>query len=138
MQPRFHIAFPVKNLAISKEFYTKVLGCSLGRESDQWVDFNFFGHQIVAHLSPEDCLSSRRNPVDGDQVPVRHFGVILAWEKWETLCETIKNNGVSFFINPKTRFKNNSGEQGTFFIQDPSGNMLEFKTFKNSDDIFKQ
>ena len=82
----FHLAFPIKNIEETKSWYTNILGCSVGRESERWIDFNFFGHQIVAHLSPEDCLSSRRNPVDGDQVPVRHFGVILAWEKWENLC----------------------------------------------------
>ena len=136
--PRFHLAFPVHDLELARKFYINVLGCTLGRESKKWVDFNLFGHQVVAHLSPEDCTEISTNSVDNDEIPSRHFGVILPWDEWEELCEKIKNDGLKFLIEPKTRFKNNSGEQGTFFIKDPSGNALEFKSFKDENDIFKK
>ena len=129
--PRFHIAFPVNNLEDTKDFYSKILGCSLGRETDKWIDFNLFGHQIVAHFSPEDCLESNVNKVDGDLVSCRHFGVILPWYKWEIRGKMIKKKKINFMIKPKIRFKNLKGEQGTFFLKDPSGNVLEFKSFKN-------
>ena len=138
MSPKFHLAFPVHNLELSREFYTKVLGCTLGRESDNWIDYNFYGHQVVAHLSPDDCTDPRTNLVDGDQIPARHFGVILPWNQWIDLCEKIKNDDVNFLIEPRKRFKNRAGEQGTFFIQDPSGNVLEFKSFKNDSDVFRK
>lgn len=138
MNPRFHLAFPVKDLELSRQFYTKILDCKLGRESEYWIDFDFYGHQIVAHLSPDDCLNSKKNPVDGYLIPSRHFGVILPWESWEDLCQKIKDNGVDFFIEPRIRFNNHKGEQATFFIKDPSDNMLEFKTFRNDDDIFRK
>ena len=96
--PRFHIAFPVNNLKSTKDFFTKVLGCSLGRESDKWIDFNMYGHQVVAHFSPEDCIKSNVNKVDGDMVSCRHFGVILPWDKWEQLREKIKNKKISFML----------------------------------------
>tara|TARA_B100001250_G_scaffold404463_1_gene420488 strand:- start:2317 stop:2736 length:420 start_codon:yes stop_codon:yes gene_type:complete len=136
--PRFHLAFPVHDLELARKFYLNVLGCTLGRESKMWIDFNLFGHQIVAHLSPDDCREGSTNLVDNDKVPSRHFGLILPWDKWEELCRNIKNDGIKFLIEPKIRFKNNSGEQGTFFIKDPSGNALEFKSFKNENDIFKK
>ena len=136
--PRFHLAFPVHDLELAREFYINVLGCTLGRESKKWIDFNLFGHQVVAHLSPEDCTEISTNSVDNDKIPSRHFGVILPWDEWEELCRKIKNDGLEFLIEPKTRFKNNSGEQGTFFIKDPSGNALEFKSFKDENDIFKK
>ena len=136
--PRFHLAFPVHDLELAREFYINVLGCTLGRESKKWIDFNLFGHQVVAHLSPEDCTEISTNSVDNDEIPSRHFGVILPWDEWEELCKKIKNDGLKFLIEPKTRFKNNSGEQGTFFIKDPSGNALEFKSFKDENDIFKK
>ena len=136
--PRFHLAFPVHDLELARKFYINVLGCTLGRESKKWIDFNLFGHQVVAHLSPEDCTEISTNSVDNDEIPSRHFGVILPWDEWEELCEKIKNDGLKFLIEPKTRFKNNSGEQGTFFIKDPSGNALEFKSFKDENDIFKK
>ena len=113
--PRFHIAFPVNNLKSTRDFFTKVLGCSLGRESDKWIDFNMYGHQVVAHFSPEDCIKSNVNKVDGDMVSCRHFGVILPWDNWEKLREKIKNKKIKFMIKPKIRFKNLKGEQGTFF-----------------------
>ena len=136
--PRFHIAFPVNNLKSTRDFFTKVLGCSLGRESDKWIDFNMYGHQVVAHFSPEDCIKSSVNKVDGDMVSCRHFGVILPWDKWKKLREKIKNKKIRFMIKPKIRFKNLKGEQGTFFLEDPSGNVLEFKSFKNDSMVFEK
>lgn len=136
--PRFHIAFPVNNLKSTRDFFTKVLGCSLGRESDKWIDFNMYGHQVVAHLSPEDYIKPNENKVDGDMVSCRHFGVILPWDKWRKLSEKITNMKIGFMIKPKIRFKNLKGEQGTFFLKDPSGNVLEFKSFKNDSMVFEK
>ena len=136
--PRFHLAFPVNDLEKSKTFYTSVLGCALGRESKKWIDFNLYGHQIVAHLSPDDCRENSSNLVDGDKIPARHFGVILPWPDWEKLSKYIKKMTVDFFIEPRIRFKNKPGEQGTFFIKDPSGNILEFKSFKSDSEIFRK
>ena len=138
MSTRFHLAFPVKDLEQTKIFYLNILGCSLGRESLKWVDFNLFGHQIVAHLSPEDCGSINRNQVDGDKIPARHFGVILNWDIWENLIKSIKEKDIVFYIKPKIRFKNKKGEQGTFFVLDPSENVLEFKSFKNDSMVFER
>ena len=136
--PRFHLAFPVIDLESTRTFYTRVLGCTLGRESNKWIDFNLYGHQIVAHYSPEECTRSNKNKVDGDKVPSRHFGVILPWDRWKALCQKIKNQKIIFMIKPKIRFKNLRGEQGTFFIQDPSGNVLEFKSFKDDSMVFEK
>ena len=136
--PRFHLAFPVHDLEKAKTFYTSTLGCPLGRESDNWIDFNLYGHQVVAHLSPKDCMNTKTNPVDGDSIPARHFGVILPWAEWEELCKILISRNIEFLIKPRIRFKNVLGEQGTFFIQDPSGNALEFKSFKNDKDVFKK
>ena len=136
--PRFHLAFPVHDLKEAKSFYTSTLGCPLGRESDNWIDFDLYGHQVVAHLSPKDCMNTKTNPVDGDSIPARHFGVILPWADWEELCKILISRNIEFLIKPRIRFKNVSGEQGTFFIQDPSGNALEFKSFKNDKDVFKK
>ena len=136
--PRFHLAFPVIDLESTRKFYTEVLGCTLGRESNKWIDFNLFGHQIVAHFSPDECISTNANKVDGDMVPSRHFGVILSWDRWKALCKKIKKQKLTFMIEPKIRFKNLKGEQGTFFIQDPSDNVLEFKSFKNDFMVFEK
>ena len=136
--PRFHLAFPVHDLEKAKTFYTSTLGCPLGRESDNWIDFNLYGHQVVAHLSPKDCMNTKTNPVDGDSIPARHFGVILPWAEWEELCKILISQNIEFLIKPRIRFENVPGEQGTFFIQDPSGNALEFKSFKNDNDVFKK
>ena len=114
------------------------MGCPLGRESDNWIDFNLYGHQVVAHLSPKDCMNTKTNPVDGDSIPARHFGVILPWAEWEELCKILISQNIEFLIKPRIRFENVPGEQGTFFIQDPSGNALEFKSFKNDKDVFKK
>lgn len=132
----FHLAFPVKNLDEARRFYTEVLGCTTGRSSDQWVDFNFFGHQVVAHLKPEEIGFQETNEVDGDQVPVRHFGVILEWNEWEQLAGRLKETGIQFIIEPHVRFKGEVGEQATMFFLDPSGNALEFKAFKDNNQIF--
>ena len=135
---RFHLAFPVEDLNTTKDFYEKTLNCKIGRESESWVDFNLYGHQIVAHLAPEECSDVNSNIVDEDQIPCRHFGVILDWHEWKELYKKLDLLKINFLINPKIRFKNKSGEQGTFFLKDPSGNVLEFKTFKSDADVFKK
>lgn len=134
--PRFHLAFPVANLEETRLFYCDVLGCTVGRTSDRWIDFNFYGHQITAHLKPQLCEAVATNSVDGDDVPVRHFGAILEWEHWHGLAERLKGQQTKFVINPHIRFKGEVGEQATLFIQDPSGNALEFKSFKQEEQIF--
>ena len=136
--PRFHIAFPVHNLESAREFYVNVLGCYTGRESESWIDFDLYGHQIVAHLSPDDCSPVSTNPVDEDDIPCRHFGVILEWGEWEVLQNRIKMLKHKFLVRPKIRFKSKPGEQGIFFINDPSGNALEFKSFKNDSMVFEK
>ena len=131
----FHLAFPVQDLKEAKEWYVNILGCSLGRESNDWVDFNFFGHQVVAHLT-NDINASTANQVDDYNVPCRHFGIILTPSDWKQLVSNLENKNVDFEINPYTRFKGKPGEQHTLFIKDPSGNFLEFKAFENDDNIF--
>ncbi len=131
----FHVAFPVNDLETTKAFYKSLLGCTLGREADAWVDFNFFGHQISAHVKPEETASVQRNEVDGKNVPVRHFGVILPWDEWHKFAERLKGR-VSFIIEPCIRFKGEVGEQATMFFLDPSGNALEFKAFREQAQIF--
>ena len=132
----FHLAFPVKNLEDTKKWYCDVLGCTLGRESDDWVDFNFYGHQVVAHLSSNFNVN-QTNEVDGEQVPIRHFGVILTTNDWDRLRDKLESKEIEFIIQPNVRFENSSGEQKTMFISDPSGNALEFKCFQNDDMIFE-
>lgn len=134
--PRFHIAFPVDDIAAARAFYGGVLGCPEGRSADDWVDFNLFGHQIVAHLAPDEIGQAAANAVDGKQVPVRHFGVLMAWGDWEALHTRLSAEGMDYIIEPYVRFEGLPGEQGTFFIKDPAGNALEFKTFKNDDMVF--
>ena len=136
--PRFHLAFPVKDLESTRSFYVDLLECKTGRESKSWIDFDLYGHQIVAHLSPNDCHTLETNIVDHDNVPSRHFGVILGWEHWEQLHKKLKKLKFKFLIEPKIRFKSKVGEQGTFFISDPSNNALEFKSFKNDTQVFKK
>ena len=136
LQP-FHLAFPVHDLSEAKEFYTKILGCTLGRSSEHWIDFNLFGHQVVAHLNPDELSKTKTSNVDDKQVPVRHFGIILEWEKWQQFSIELKEKGVEFIIEPYIRFKGEIGEQATMFFLDPSGNALEFKSFKDSEMIFK-
>ncbi len=136
MTPPFHLAFPVKNLEETKSFYGGLLGCALGRESDKWVDFNFFGHQLSAHVKPEELKLAEKNIVDGKNVPVRHFGAVLEWETWHNLADKLKNHGIAFIIEPYIRFEGQVGEQATMFFLDPSGNALEFKSFKDPSQIF--
>ncbi len=135
----FHLAIPVQNLELCRNFYLTVLGCTEGRSSDHWVDFNFFGHQLVLHqkqgfVKPEIVS----NPVDGHDVPVPHFGVVLDWNDWEKLAERLANAQIQFEIEPYIRFKGLAGEQGTFFFYDPEGNALEFKAFKNQEQLFSR
>jgi len=135
-RPRFHLAFPVRDLSQARTFYGTLLGCPEGRSSDEWVDFDFFGHQIVAHLSADSAGDKAHNKVDGELVPVRHFGVILGMPEWRTLADRLKKSNVDFVIAPDIRFEGQPGEQATFFIRDPSGNALEFKAFDDESRIF--
>ena len=135
-RPRFHLAFAVRDLSEARAFYGTLLGCPEGRSSANWVDFDFFGHQIVAHLSAELANVQAHNEVDGEQVPVRHFGVILTMAEWRTLADKLKRSKVAFVIAPDIRFAGSLGEQATFFIRDPSGNALEFKAFDDESRIF--
>jgi extradiol dioxygenase family protein len=132
----FHLAFPVHDLALARRFYGELLGCPEGRSSDEWVDFNFHGHQIVAHLAPEDCGAARRNAVDGHGVPVRHFGIVLPMAQWREMAERLKAGGIEFVIEPYTRFAGQPGEQSTMFFLDPSGNALEIKAFADITRLF--
>jgi extradiol dioxygenase family protein len=134
--PRFHLAFPVRDLAEARAFYGDLLGCPEGRSSEAWVDFDFRGHQIVAHLSPAEAGRPATNAVDGEAVPVRHFGVILTLPDWESLAARLKAAGVEFVIEPQVRFKGQPGEQATMFFLDPSGNALEFKAFADDAMVF--
>jgi hypothetical protein len=134
--PRFHLAFPVRDLAEARAFYGELLGCPEGRSSDEWVDFDFFGHQIVAHLSPNDAGHKAYNVVDGEDVPVRHFGIILSMNAWKELADRLKKRDVRFIIEPGIRFEGLPGEQATFFFTDPSSNALEFKAFADEKMIF--
>ncbi|MBX7146624.1 MAG: VOC family protein [Alphaproteobacteria bacterium] len=135
-QSLFHLAFPVKDLKKTRFFYEELLGCPVGRTSDLWIDFNFFGHQITAHLNLEELNHVKSNPVDGDDVPVRHFGVILEWKEWHKWADKLAQANIKFLIEPHIRFKNQIGEQATLFFADPSGNVLEFKSFQEKDQIF--
>lgn len=134
--PLFHLAFPVHDLAAARQFYGELLGCPEGRSSDAWVDFDFYGHQVVAHLSPDECGHRATSAVDGDDVPVRHFGAILSMEQWETLAEKLRAANTKFVIEPHVRFKGQVGEQATMFFLDPSGNALEFKAFGDLSQVF--
>ena len=132
----FHLAFPVHDLDAARHFYGDVMGCPEGRSSDQWIDFDFYGHQIVAHLDAAARSVATHNPVDGHDVPVPHFGVVLTMGQWEALAERVKAAGITFGIQPHVRFKGQPGEQATMFFCDPSGNALEFKAFANDASLF--
>jgi len=132
----FHVAFPVRDLAETRQFYETILGCSIGRTSDTWIDFNLFGHQITAHLAPDELSAPQTNAVDQKAVPVRHWGVILEMETWKTLATSLEGFGVKFEIKPYIRFRGEVGEQATLFLLDPSGNALEFKAFREDASIF--
>ncbi len=136
MNPPFHLAFPVKSIAETRSFYADLLGCSVGRSAERWIDFNFFGHQISAHLTDDEIYEPPANQVDGKQVPIKHFGAILEMDVWETLAEKLKDHGIEFIIEPYVRFKGEVGEQATMFFLDPSGNALEFKAFGDQSQIF--
>jgi uncharacterized protein len=134
----FHLAMPVHDIAAARAFYGGLLGCAEGRSSDSWVDFDLFGHQFVAHLNPKMTPVDRShyNCVDGHEVPVPHFGVVLRWEHWQELADRLKANRVRFAIEPYVRFKGEAGDQATMFFFDPSGNALEFKAFKDRGQLF--
>ena len=134
MRP-FHLAFPVDDLAAARRFYGEVMGCPEGRSSDSWIDFDFFGHQIVAHLSP-DAGDRVANPVDGDDVPVPHFGIVLDKPAFDDLAARLTAAGTDFVIPPRTRFAGEPGEQSTMFLRDPAGNALEFKSMANPENLF--
>jgi uncharacterized protein len=135
-RPRFHLAFPVHDLAAARSFYGGVLGCPEGRSAEDWVDFDLYGHQIVAHLAPGELGAAATNPVDGEDVPVRHFGLILEPADWRDLADRLKAADIRFIIEPQTRFVGLPGEQSTMFVKDPSGNALEFKAFADDAQVF--
>lgn len=137
--PPFHLAFPVHDIEAARRFYGGLLGCPEGRSGEDWVDFNLFGHQIVAHRVAASQGEGRRpsNPVDGRQVPVPHFGAVLSWGDWEALAARLKAAQVDFLIEPYVRFAGQPGEQATMFFCDPSGNALEFKAFRNLENLFR-
>ena len=132
----FHLAFPVDDLPAARRFYADLLGCPEGRSSGEWIDFNLYGHQIVAHLAPKKTEGDHHNPVDGHEVPVPHFGVVLDWDDFHALAERLRAGGVSFVIEPYIRFAGQVGEQATMFFLDPSGNALEFKSFRDRSRLF--
>jgi uncharacterized protein len=134
--PPFHLAFPVHSLTAAREFYGELLGCPEGRSSSEWVDFNFYGHQIVAHLAPDEVGHRTTSAVDGDAVPVRHFGAVLSVPQWEALAAKLKQAGTKFIIEPHVRFKGEVGEQATMFFLDPSGNAVEIKAFADMASLF--
>ncbi|MDB4050435.1 VOC family protein [Flavobacteriaceae bacterium] len=131
----FHLAIPVSNLEKNRAFYKNVLECLEGRSSDHWIDFNFFGHQLVIHLD-DNINKENSNPVDGKNVPIPHFGVVLEWKVFKEFAEKLKKRKIEFIIEPYVRFKGLTGEQATMFFKDPSGNALEFKSFKDPSQIF--
>ena len=135
LQP-FHLAIPVDHLETNRTFYRDTLGCVEGRSSDHWVDLDFFGHQLVLHVQEKAPNISKGNQVDGKDVPIPHFGVVLEWEKFQEFSEDLKKKNIEFVIEPYIRFKGLTGEQATMFFKDPSGNALEFKAFKNIDQLF--
>lgn len=134
--PPFHLAFPVDDLGAARGFYGKLLGCAEGRSSDQWIDFDLFGHQIVAHLAPGAVRARATNPVDGEHVPVPHFGLVLGMEQWKQLAARLEAAGVEFVIRPGIRFEGQPGEQATMFLLDPARNALEFKAMADPAKLF--
>ena len=132
----FHLAIPITDIHQAHNWYTNILDCTVGRQSEEWVDFNFFGHQLVAHLVSVKEDGTSTNPVDGEDVPSRHFGIIMQMEDWKGLVQHLKEKKIKFLIQPQIRFKGKAGEQSTFFIQDPFGNALEFKAFQDDSQIY--
>ena len=135
LQP-FHLAIPVDELSKARAFYGDLLGCEEGRSADHWIDWNFFGHQLVTHVAPERIAAAHHNPVDGHDVPVPHFGVVLSMPAWHQLSERLQANGQAFVIEPHIRFKGQVGEQATMSLYDLSGNALEFKAFEDIGQLF--
>lgn len=134
--PPFHLAFPVHDIAAARSFYGDLLGCPEGRSAPEWVDFNFYGHQIVAHLAPDECGHKQTSAVDGHDVPARHFGAVLPMPEWQALADKLTAAGITFVIEPHIRFKGEAGEQATMFFLDPSGNAVEFKAFATLENLF--
>ena len=132
----FHLAIPITDIHQAHNWYTNILDCTVGRQSEEWVDFNFFGHQLVAHLVSVKEDGTSTNPVDGEDVPSRHFGIIMQIEDWNGLVQHLNEKKIKFLIQPQIRFKGKAGEQSTFFILDPFGNALEFKAFQNDSQIY--
>jgi len=137
VQP-FHLAIPVRDLEATRRFYSETLGLTEGRSDTHWVDFNFFGHQLVIHLDGQGPGGGQNNPVDGKEVPVPHFGVVLEWEDFHLFAERLRSQGIEFVIEPYIRFEGLPGEQATMFFRDPSGNALEFKSFKDIAQLFEK
>jgi extradiol dioxygenase family protein len=134
----FHLAFPVHDIAAARAFYGDLLGCPEGRSAPEWVDFNFFGHQIVAHLAPDECGHTQSSAVDGHDVPVRHFGAVVPMAEWQKAADSLRAAGIKFIIEPYIRFKGEVGEQATMFFLDPSGNAMELKSFADLSSLFKK
>lgn len=134
--PPFHLAFPVDDLAAARRFYGELLGCPEGRSADHWIDFDLHGHQIVAHLAPEATRARASNPVDGEEVPVPHFGLVLQMNDWKALADRLRAAGTRFVIEPTVRFEGQPGEQATMFLLDPAGNALEFKAMAEPANLF--
>ncbi|GGZ19327.1 glyoxalase/bleomycin resistance protein/dioxygenase superfamily protein [Echinicola pacifica] len=132
----FHLAFPIKDIESTRKFYHEVLGCTIGRSTEKWIDFDFFGHQLSAHVNTSEPQQTATSVVDGKQVPLRHFGAVLEWEDWHNLAERLKANKTEFLLAPSLRFQGEAGEQATMFFLDPSGNALEFKSFKDQSQLF--
>ncbi|WP_071672922.1 VOC family protein [Nioella nitratireducens] len=132
----FHLAFPVDDLDAARDFYKGLLGCGEGRSTENWVDFDFHGHQIVAHLAPEECKASAKSAVDGHGVPVRHFGLVMTMEDWQETADRLNGAGVEFVIEPYIRFEGQPGEQATMFFMDPAGNAVELKAFRDLGQLF--
>lgn len=132
----FHLAAPIRDKEETRLFYRDILGCTVGREAETWIDFDFYGHQLSFHVKPEELSKTKANAVDGKDVPVRHFGAILEWDSWKALADKLQKHEMDFVIDPYIRFKGETGEQATMFFLDPSGNALEFKAFKDPSQIF--
>lgn len=132
----FHLAIAVNDLEKARAFYGTLLGCKQGREAERWIDFDFFGHQLSIHLKPEEVGTAKANEVDGKNVPVRHFGIVLPWDEWHSLSDHLTSHHTRFIIEPYIRFKGEIGEQATMFFLDPAGNALEFKSFKDIKQLF--
>ena len=134
----FHLAFPVYDLDKTRKFYEDILDCRIGRTSDKWIDFDFFGHQVTAHLTKDKIQEPPANEVDGKAVPIKHSGVILEWQQWHEFADKLRSHSIEFIIEPHIRFEGQAGEQATMFFYDPSGNALEFKAFKDMENLFSK